>query len=252
MSFWLDIAAFALKALLIVAAIGGVVFLITRLTRGEAEDDSEIKVNSLNERYDARQARLNAGILSKKERKALAKQRKALARASKKAAKSTAEATTSKRIYVLGFKGDIRASAVGRLGREIDAVLTVARPDQDEVVVRIESPGGTVTGYGLAASQLLRLRAALDKAYGLRRSGRGERRVSHGLRRRQDHRRAVCDSRQHRRRRETPQSVERTTYDFEEDPFSVRFGETRGVSGNRRHGRLQRGRRCKRSAERRS
>jgi serine protease SohB len=60
----------------------------------------------------------------------------------------------------LGFKGDIRASAVGRLGREIDAVLTVARPDQDEVVVRIESPGGTVTGYGLAASQLLRLRAA--------------------------------------------------------------------------------------------
>ena len=163
MPFWLDIAAFALKALLIVAAVGGAVFLITRLTRGEAEDDSEIKVDSLNERYDARQARLNAGILSKKERKALAKQRKALAKASKKAAKSTAEATTSKRIYVLGFKGDIRASAVGRLGREIDAVLTVARPDQDEVVVRIESPGGTVTGYGLAASQLLRLRAASIK-----------------------------------------------------------------------------------------
>src|ERR1700683_4401972 len=116
MSFWLDIAAFALKALLIVAAIGGLVFLIMRLTRGEAEDDSEIKVDSLNERYDARQARLNAGILSKKERKALAKQRKALAkqrkalaRASKKAAKRTAEATTCKRIYVLGFKGDIRA-----------------------------------------------------------------------------------------------------------------------------------------------
>ena len=63
----------------------------------------------------------------------------------------------------MGFKGDIRASAVKRLGREIDAVLTVARPDQDEVVVRIESPGGTVTGYGLAASQLLRLRAASIK-----------------------------------------------------------------------------------------
>ena len=61
MSFWLDIAAFALKALLIVAAVGGLVFLITRLTRGEAEDDSEIKVDSLNERYDVRQARLNAG-----------------------------------------------------------------------------------------------------------------------------------------------------------------------------------------------
>jgi len=152
MSFWLDIAAFALKAVLIVAAIGGLVFLVTRLTRGEAEDDSEIKVDSLNERYEAREARLNAEILSKKERKALAKARK-------KAAKTAAATpTTAKRIYVLGFRGDIRATAVGRLGREIDAVLTVARPDQDEVVVRIESPGGTVTGYGLAASQLLRLK----------------------------------------------------------------------------------------------
>jgi len=158
MPFWLDIAAFALKALLIVAAIGGLVFLITRLTRGEAEDDSEISIDSLNERYDAAQARLNAEILSKKERKALAKARK-------KAAKSNAAAptTTANRIYVLGFKGDIRASAVTRLGREIDAVLTVARPAQDEVVIRIESPGGTVTGYGLAASELLRLRSASIK-----------------------------------------------------------------------------------------
>ena len=156
MSFWLDIAAFALKALLIVAAVGGLVFVITRMTRGEAEDDAEIKVDSLNERYDARRARVEAENPSKKERKALAKARK-------KSAKSTAAAPPPKRIYVLDFKGDLRASAVARLGREIDAVLTAARPDQDEVVVRIESPGGTVTGYGLAAVQLLRLRAASIK-----------------------------------------------------------------------------------------
>ena len=156
MLFWLDIAAFALKALLIVAAVGGLVFVVTLLTRGEQEDSSEIKIDSLNERYDAQRAQLNAELLSKKERKALAK-------AGKKAAKSVAAQPTPKRIYVLGFKGDIRASAVTRLGREIDAVLTVARPEQDEVVVRIESPGGTVTGYGLAASQLLRFRAASIK-----------------------------------------------------------------------------------------
>ena len=156
MLFWLDIAAFALKALLIVAAVGGLVFVVTLLTRGEQEDSSEIKIDSLNERYDAQRATLNAELLSKKERKTIAK-------ASKKAAKTVAAQPTPKRIYVLGFKGDIRASAVTRLGREIDAVLTVARPEQDEVVVRIESPGGTVTGYGLAASQLLRLRAASIK-----------------------------------------------------------------------------------------
>ena len=138
MPFWLDIAAFALKALLIVAAIGGLVFVVTLLTRGEKEDSSEIKIDSLNERYDAQRARLNAELLSKKERKALAKGRK-------KAAKSVAAQPTPKRIYVLDFKGDIRASAVTRLGREIDAVLTVARPEHDEVVVRIDSPGGSAS-----------------------------------------------------------------------------------------------------------
>lgn len=151
MAFWLDIAAFALKALLIVAAVGGIAFLIARLTRGEPRDDSEIRIDSLNERYDRGQAQLSSEILSKKEFKALAKTRK-------KAAKSEAAAPTPKRIYVLSFKGDIAASAVARLGREIDAVLTVARPGQDEVVARLASPGGTVTGYGLAAMQLLRLK----------------------------------------------------------------------------------------------
>jgi serine protease SohB len=59
---------------------------------------------------------------------------------------------------VLGFKGDLRASAVRNLGAEIDAVLIAARPGTDEAVIRIESPGGTVTGYGLAAAEILRLR----------------------------------------------------------------------------------------------
>jgi serine protease SohB len=149
MAFWSDIAAFALKALLIVAAAGGLAVLIARLTRGEKEERGEIDVDSLNERYEERQGRLNAEILSKKERKALAKARK-------KAAKTASP--PDKRIYVLNFRGDILASAVKRLGHEIDAVLTVARAETDEVVVRLQSPGGSVTGYGLAATQLMRLR----------------------------------------------------------------------------------------------
>jgi serine protease SohB len=156
LAFWLDIAAFALKALLIVAALGGVAFLIARLTRGETEDDSEIEIHSLNARLEKAEARLNAELLPKKENKALAKARK-------KAAKADSAKPSGKRIYVLDFKGDIRASAVKRLGREIDAVLLVARRQEDEVVVRIDSPGGTVTGYGLAAAQLSRLRAASIK-----------------------------------------------------------------------------------------
>lgn len=63
------------------------------------------------------------------------------------------------RLFVLEFHGDIKASQVEQLREEITMILTVARPE-DEVVVKIESPGGAVNGYGLAASQLQRLREA--------------------------------------------------------------------------------------------
>jgi serine protease SohB len=154
MAFWLDIAAFVLKALIIVAAIGGLVFLIARLARSSEPKDEEIKVRSLNERYDDMRDVMNAELLDKKQRKALAKARKKEA----KAAKARGDQEPGKRIYVLAFKGDMRATAVKRLGSEIDAILTVARPGTDDVVLRLHSPGGTVTGYGLAAAEILRLR----------------------------------------------------------------------------------------------
>ena len=80
MHFWLDIAAFALEALIvvvaIVAAIGGIAVIIARLTRSGEPKDREIKVRSLNERYDDVRDAMNAALLDKKERKALAKARK--------------------------------------------------------------------------------------------------------------------------------------------------------------------------------
>ena len=151
MTFWLDIAAFVVKALIIVAAIGGLAILVARLTRSREPDNQEIKIRSLNERYDDMRDALNAELLDKKARKALVKERK-------RQAKARRGGDSPKRIYVLNFKGDMRATAVKRLGLEIDAVLTVARPETDEVALRLESPGGTVTGYGLAAAEILRFR----------------------------------------------------------------------------------------------
>ena len=69
----------------------------------------------------------------------------------------TVEDKTPRRVFVLDFDGDIRASEVAKLRREITAVLTGATPE-DEIVVRVDSGGGVVTGYGLAASQLDRIR----------------------------------------------------------------------------------------------
>jgi serine protease SohB len=62
-------------------------------------------------------------------------------------------------MFVIDFNGDLHASQVKQLREEITAILTAAVPE-DEVVVRLESPGGLVHGYGLAASQLARLRDA--------------------------------------------------------------------------------------------
>jgi len=75
----------------------------------------------------------------------------------KKLKKKKKDKRTKHSLYVLDFIGDIKASQVEQLRDEISAILTIATPE-DEVVVRVESPGGSVNGYGLAASQLQRIR----------------------------------------------------------------------------------------------
>jgi len=63
-----------------------------------------------------------------------------------------------RRIYVLKFDGDLGASGAEDLSREISAILSAPGPQPEEVVLLLKSPGGSVTGYGLAAAELLRLR----------------------------------------------------------------------------------------------
>ncbi|MFT6733460.1 MAG: serine protease SohB [Polaribacter sp.] len=65
----------------------------------------------------------------------------------------------SHRVFVINFDGDVEASAVENLREEITAIISIAEP-KDEVVVNLESPGGMVHSYGLAASQLTRIKAA--------------------------------------------------------------------------------------------
>jgi serine protease SohB len=69
------------------------------------------------------------------------------------------EGEASPTVWVLDFHGDIRASGTGQLAEEVSAVLAVAG-EGDEVVIRLESAGGLVHGYGLAAAELDRLREA--------------------------------------------------------------------------------------------
>lgn len=70
---------------------------------------------------------------------------------------SAAAKEPGRRIFVLDFHGDLQASATTALREEISALLQIA-DNRDEVVLRLESSGGMVHAYGLAASQLQRLR----------------------------------------------------------------------------------------------
>lgn len=62
-------------------------------------------------------------------------------------------------IFVTRFPGDTSASQVNELREVVTAILGTAR-DGDEALVVLQTGGGTVTGYGLAAAQLLRLKEA--------------------------------------------------------------------------------------------
>ncbi|MBA2649095.1 MAG: protease SohB [Legionella sp.] len=64
---------------------------------------------------------------------------------------------SSPSLFVIDFNGDIKASQVEQLREEISAILSIAKQD-DEVLIRLESPGGSVNGYGLAAAELQRIR----------------------------------------------------------------------------------------------
>jgi serine protease SohB len=83
--------------------------------------------------------------------KARAKQRKKEERAKKE------DGPRRDRIFVLDFKGDLRATATASLRKEITAVLAAAT-ERDQVLVRLDNSGGTVHEHGLAASQLMRIK----------------------------------------------------------------------------------------------
>lgn len=142
---------FAVKLLLIVASIVlvlGAFFYLASLSRRPKRG---LEVEHLNENFSLTSKMLNEIILSKKEFKQLAKSQKAEKRALDK------QEQGRPRVFWLEFEGDVQASRVESLREEISGVLTVAKPG-DRVVLRLESAGGVVHGYGLAAAQLLRLK----------------------------------------------------------------------------------------------
>ena len=112
---------------------------------------AEIRVTHLNARLNEQRKKIAQNTASKFELLQLSQQFSKEARLRKK---------NNQKVYVLDFKGDMAASAVENLREEITLILATAKAGRDRVVLRLESPGGMVHGYGLAAAQLVRLRDA--------------------------------------------------------------------------------------------
>lgn len=168
MEFIYEYGLFLAQAVTLVAAILIVIAgLVSMGHRQKAEQhEGHIEIRNLNEKYrligDSIQHMVTDHDALKAEKKVEKKAEKAKAKAAKKKRKKSDGETADdlrKRLYILAFDGDIKASATDNLREEISAVLPQVR-EGDEMLVKVESPGGLVHGYGLAASQLQRITSA--------------------------------------------------------------------------------------------
>ena len=116
----------------------------------------ELEINPLNDQYDDVSEAMATAMLDPISQKAKAKTAKKQ-RVKSERKKLQPDDEQKKRVFVVKFNGNVSASAVANLREEVTAILSQARP-QDEVVVKLESSGGMVHSYGLASSQLDRLR----------------------------------------------------------------------------------------------
>ena len=158
----LNYGIFLLELLTVFGVIALVVLIIIQSKK--RHENGTVVLTDLSENYQKQQQSFETFFLNEEEAKHWEKEEKKKekekVKAQKKCLKEGVEksAETQKpRLFVLDFDGDLYARAVGALRNEVTAVLSIAR-SEDEVLLRLESPGGVVHGYGLAASQLRRLR----------------------------------------------------------------------------------------------
>ena len=152
MEFLIDYGSFLLKTISFIIIISlPFIFLFSSKSKDSSLSGS-LKITNLSDKFDAMAGAVKSLSLSKAEKKQLIKKKK-------KDLKAKKNKSIPKPVYVLNFNGDIEASSVECLKEEITAILK-SDTKCHELVLRLESPGGTVIGYGLCAAQLQRLRDA--------------------------------------------------------------------------------------------
>jgi len=148
--FLFEYGLFLAKTVTFVVAVVFVVGVAAAASK-KARESGGLVVTSLNDRYRSMIDTLRDAVLPKKALKAFARTRKAESKAKEKSGEQ------SPRVFVIDFHGDIKATGVASLRKEVSAVLALATAE-DEVLLRLENYGGMVHEHGLAAAQLVRIR----------------------------------------------------------------------------------------------
>ncbi|AJQ95413.1 protease SohB [Gynuella sunshinyii] len=150
---------FLLKTITLVIAFGFIVMiLVSAGSKQKKAGKGQLEIYKLNDRLDGYKKQISQILLDKKEQKKINKEEKKREKANRKRSEPA-----KRRVFVINFVGDMAASAVSNLREEVSAILAVAS-EKDEVVLKLESPGGAAHSYGLAASQLTRIK---EKGLGL-------------------------------------------------------------------------------------
>ncbi len=152
MVFLYEYGLFLAKTLTFVVAIGAIIALIAGAAHKPKNKKGEIEIDDLTQQLNTFKDGFLAETLDKESLKKLKKQQKK--------EQKDKEHEKKENVYVLDFKGSMDANEVEGLREEITAILTIADREKDQILVRLESGGGVVHGYGLAASQLQRIKNA--------------------------------------------------------------------------------------------
>lgn len=168
MEFLLEYGLFLAKSVTLVVAILAILVIAKSTSGRHGGAKGELEITNLTEQHksnvEVMEHHLHDATFIKQrdkaEKKAGKEKTKARDKAVKKAAKQgELDQTREPHLFVLDFNGSIDAKEVASLREEVTAILAVAR-EGDEVLLRLESGGGMVHGYGLASSQLDRIKAA--------------------------------------------------------------------------------------------
>lgn len=134
---------FLLKTLTVLISI--LLILSFAVNSKKSKSDGSLEVTNINNELVTLEENIKKNILTSKEFKKFIKHRKKNLK------------MLNKKLFVIDFKGNIKASEIISLRREISGII-LSHKKGDEVLLRLENSGGTVHEHGLAASQLKRIK----------------------------------------------------------------------------------------------